>query len=191
MVVYISSRRFRSLQQQLVQSLLRHPSSSNLKAQSCLLLVPVPMHLFCLLETTSRMIPTPSIPSTGVFVWRPSAGTPLSGIILVVVYCDGHSTCALFYVCVCSSDFPCLHSPVNLQGHRVFPSGIGEYRDLHDIINPPCLCSSADDDATEPTESAIMEIQSGTLAGSWVACCANFKCGYWSKVLFTGLFESC
>ncbi|KAJ7437911.1 hypothetical protein B0H11DRAFT_2359297 [Mycena galericulata] len=64
------------------------------------------------------------------------------------------------------------------NGARVPPSEFDEYRRTHKFTFPCCLCALHDPTNTI-TESAVFLVTSGTLAGQYVAACANGVCKYW------------
>ena len=71
--------------------------------------------------------------------------------------------------------------PVNVDGERVPPSELSDYRLSHWFRGPCCICPANSSSARERsrfTEAAILLVADGRLAGQYVVSCARGRCGY-------------
>jgi hypothetical protein len=72
------------------------------------------------------------------------------------------------------------------ENKRVEPSRLLEYREQHHFRAPLCLCPFLQTHSEEPTitETAILEMKSGTHVAEYVAECASGRCGYFGEFSF-------
>lgn len=71
-----------------------------------------------------------------------------------------------------------------LNGARIDPSDLHEYRQSHQLLGPCCLCPFISEAQPDFVEAAIYLAPTGPNAGYYVASCARDECGYLGELWY-------